>query len=152
MIDSEVRNDTKHLGLLKLTFYSSTMEDRQKISNYWLKGANRDREVAEDLFKLKHYHWCLFMWHLVIEKVLKALIVQNNQEILPTHDLVKLSKRTGLEFDQPQLEALTEATAFNLEARYDSYKNDFYKKATKEYAERWVNHLERLYQWLLKQF
>ncbi|MBU1110603.1 HEPN domain-containing protein [Patescibacteria group bacterium] len=126
-------------------------EQIRKAVNYWLKSAKRDQEAANDLLKLKHYHWCLFMWHLVIEKVLKAIIAARNNEHLPIHDLVQLSKRAGLELSQDKIEMLAEATSFNLEARYDSYKRDFYKKATKEYTKKWAGRLDSLYQWLLKQ-
>jgi len=37
---------------------------------YWLKTAEHDLEAAESRFESKRYDWCLFIAHLVIEKVL----------------------------------------------------------------------------------
>lgn len=126
--------------------------EKKKVIGFWLKSAKRDKKTAEDLFKLGHFHWCLFIWHLVLEKVLKALITKNNQTITPIHDLVKLSKSTGLSFNKDQTAVLNEATAFNLEARYDSYKESFFQKANQEYAQQWAGRLKELYQCLLKEF
>lgn len=39
---------------------------------YWLKSAEHDLESAETLFENRRYDWCLFLGHLVLEKVLKA--------------------------------------------------------------------------------
>jgi len=53
------------------------MEIKEHI-DYWLKSAAHDLEAAESLFENKRYDWCLFLGHLVIEKVLKAFFVRDN--------------------------------------------------------------------------
>jgi hypothetical protein len=46
------------------------------------------------LYEKKHYTWSLFIGHLVIEKLLKALYTQKFSNNPPyTHDLYRLSKR-----------------------------------------------------------
>ena len=37
---------------------------------YWVDSADHDLEVAESLFKNEKYDWCLFIAHLVLEKML----------------------------------------------------------------------------------
>lgn len=61
--------------------------------DYWLKSADRDLSVAESLFQAKKHDWCLFVGHLVLEKTLKAIFVDNNENKVPpkTHNLVKLA-------------------------------------------------------------
>lgn len=46
------------------------MKELEKQIEYWIKSAKNDLETAESLFKSKHYDWCLFLSHLVIEKIL----------------------------------------------------------------------------------
>ena len=50
------------------------METKQHIE-YWLKSAAHDLKAAETLFEHQRYDWCLFLGHLVIEKILKAFYV-----------------------------------------------------------------------------
>jgi HEPN domain-containing protein len=48
---------------------------RDKMNNhvrYWLDSAAHDLDVAESLFQNAKYDWCLFLAHLVLEKILKA--------------------------------------------------------------------------------
>lgn len=124
---------------------------KEEVIKYWLRAAERDRKAALDNFKTGHYNWSLFMWQLVVERAIKALIVKNNQEILPIHKLTQLIKRTNLTIDDDMLENLKEISAFNLDARYEDYKEEFYKKATKKYAQEWGRKAERIFRWLVKQ-
>lgn len=128
------------------------MLDKQAKINYWLESSDRDVLVAQDTFNHHHYHYTLFFWQLVLEKLLKAIIIHHtDQSPLPVHDLVKLASSVKLTLDQTQLSQLQEITTFNLEARYDDYKHAFYKKATLEYTSHWVQICQELRQWLKQQ-
>ena len=102
------------------------------------------------MIKTNHRDWALFMWHLVIEKMLKAVISQKGKTSLATHNLIKLVRQANLELPDKYEEYLKEITGFNLEARYDDYKFSFYKKATKKFTAKWVIVCEEIYQWLTK--
>ena len=123
---------------------------RNQIIKNWLLKAKVDVETAKDLFDSGHYDWCLFIWHLAIEKVLKTKIVSLNKQILYIHDLRRLAKETNLVFNNEQLSQLNEITSFNLEARYDDYKLTFYKKADKRFTEKWVKICESIYNFITK--
>ena len=47
-----------------------------------------------------------------------------------------------------QLDILDTITTFNIRARYDDYKQLFYKKCTPEYTKIWVAHIEEMMEWL----
>ena len=113
------------------------MISREEKLQYWLESAKNDRETAEKLFEAGKYDWCLFLWHLVIEKFLKAVLTKENKEVPIIHDLKTLSKNTNLTFSPKELSELIEITSFNISARYDDYKRSFYKKATREYTSKW---------------
>ena len=50
------------------------------------------------MFESKHYDWSLFIGHLVIEKLLKALFIKTNDDIdvSKIHNLVLLADRAKL--------------------------------------------------------
>ena len=94
---------------------------------YWLNSAGHDLETAESLFASGRYDWCLFIGHLVLEKILKALVVLNNEDNLPPkiHNLVKLAKLASLKLTMEQEMFFDEVNDFNLESRYPDYKFAF---------------------------
>ena len=116
----------------------------------WLLKAKKDVETAEDLYKSRHYDWCLFIWHLAIEKVLKAKIMVLKKEYLFTHKLINLAKLAEYPLDKKTLEQLREITSYNIEARYDDYKFNFYKKATREYTSKWTKICNNFYKLIIK--
>jgi len=121
----------------------------RKLEEYWFNGYKDALLTAEKLFAAKRYHHCLFFGHLALEKLLKAVVVKRTKEHASvTHDLVKLIKDCGLEADLGVLTDLAEISKFNISARYDSYKQAFYKKATKEFADKWLAVIKKMALWL----
>ena len=95
--------------------------------------------------------WCLFMGHLVIEKLLKALYARNNKNAPyapKSHDLLHLAEKTDLELTDRQEDLLDTITRFNMNARYDDYKKEFYLKCTDEYTEQQLKNIEEVRGWL----
>jgi HEPN domain-containing protein len=91
--------------------------------NYWITTAEYDLPVAEHLFESGYYVWCLFIGHLVLEKILKAHYVKDTGDTPPKiHDLVKLAERTKLNLKRDQIEFLVKANNYNLESRYPDFK------------------------------
>ena len=101
---------------------------------YWLKSAEHDLNTAESLFLAGKYDWCLFVSHLVLEKTLKAIYVNVNENRVPPkiHNLVKLSEISLVNLEEEQKIFLDEVNDFNLETRYPDYKLEFYNRCTKE--------------------
>ncbi len=128
------------------------MNDKKKIVKYWVKSTEHDLDVAKSLFEIQKYDWALFIGHLVIEKILKAHFVNDNEKIAPkTHDIVYLAKNTMIEFDYDKIRLLDVIKDFNMEARYPDDKFSFYKKCTKEFTEDYLNQIIGLYEWLKSQ-
>lgn len=123
------------------------------LIDYWLTSATRDFEVAQDLFRLARYNYCLFFCHLAIEKLLKGLIFKlTNEHALPIHDIKKLSKQAEIVILDLNDKDLEEITSWNIEARYDSYKQKFYGKATKDFTEKWFKKAKEIFVWLKNQY
>ena len=120
---------------------------------YWLRSAAHDLESAETLFEHNRYDWCLFLGHLVVEKILKAFCVRDNpNENVPfIHNLAKLAERTKLLLTEEQRTFLLEINQFNIKGRYPDYKFEFYGKCTPEFTENYFSKIKELYNWLLQQ-
>lgn len=116
----------------------------------WKDNAERDLEVSRELLKSKHYIHSLFFLHLAIEKLIKALHQLNvGTPALPIHDLRRLANRSKIVLTTDQEIQLDEITTYNIAARYDDYKQSFYKKATPEYTTKWLEIGIQVYNYLL---
>ncbi|MBU1680549.1 MAG: HEPN domain-containing protein [Bacteroidetes bacterium] len=107
-------------------------------------------DTSKTLFEAGKYDWALFIGHLVIEKLLKAVFVQNCDNKIPPklHNLVRLAEISLVEVDENKKIILDRINDFNIDVRYPEYKNEFYKICTKEFAEENINRINELYQWL----
>ena len=108
---------------------------KEDIVKFWMDDACEDFKTAQQLIKLRRFHHALFFCNLSLEKLLKGLIYkQTNTHPFPIHRLLDLSQQAKLSLTKTQKENLIEITSWNIKARYDSYKREFYKKATKEFT------------------
>lgn len=95
------------------------MIDINKQVTFWREGASEDFEVALELISIKRARHGLFFLHLALEKIIKAHICKNTNDIAPRiHNLTRLSEVTSLTFEQPFIDILAELNAFNIEGRY----------------------------------
>src|SRR3989344_7966575 len=67
-------------------------------------------------------------------------------------NLVRLAKEAGFTLNDQQKDLLAEITTFNIKARYDDYKTNFYKKATRTYTQGYINETKNLIIWLKKNY
>lgn len=116
---------------------------------YWSKSARADLEAMSIMQSAKQNHWSLFIGHLVIEKMLKAIYVQNHDQTIPRiHDLSRLAELAGIALSDEIRDKLDVITTFNISARYPDYKERFYQACTNEYTELQTTIIKDLYQWL----
>lgn len=125
--------------------------NKKESIRYWLESAKEDWKVAKHLFEKKDYPYSLFLGHLTIEKILKAIYVERLNDTPPyTHRLIHLAEKASLELTDEQSELLETITDFNLEARYPDEKFAFKKKCTKSFTEKYLRKIEGMRKWLLK--
>ena len=128
---------------------SSSQLDIDKIVKHWVETSDGDFNTMLLLFRSKSYHWALFMGHISIEKLLKAYFVKINQAHAPfTHNLYRLAEISGLEISEEYAEWLFKITTFNLNARYDDYKKEFYDICTVDFTKEWIEKIKILQQWI----
>ena len=124
----------------------------RKIIDHWRESSDKDYQTMINLFSSGDYNWALFLGHLVIEKLLKALYVKRKEtHAIIGHDLLRLASKMDLKLTEKQEDWFDRLTTFNINARYDSYKQEFYRLCTREFAEEWKLVIENLREWLKKQ-
>ena len=124
----------------------------KKISSYWQKTAEHDYETMCGLFKIKRHSEALFFGHIVLEKILKALVVNKTEKHAPyTHDLVKLLSISEIKLSKEDVDFLDEMNNYNLQTRYPDYKLGIYKLCTKEFTKKRIDRLKKIYMLLCDQ-
>lgn len=123
---------------------------KDEVIAYWIGSAEEDSRVMESLFLGGHYTWALFVGHLVLEKLLKALHVRKvDMEVPRIHDLSQLARRAGVELTDERENVLDVVSRFNIEARYPDFKGRFHRKATQEFTTQQMEKIREAKLWLL---
>lgn len=109
-------------------------------------------DVARSLFNAKHFDYCLYLCHLSLEKLLKALWIRYNIENNPpmTHNLVYLAQQANLDLNDEQLKFLQFVNSFNLGIRYPDYKFRIYQMCDESFTQKNFRKVEEFQQWLMK--
>lgn len=123
------------------------------LMNYWIESSNRDYESMKKNYETKQYTWALFIGHLTLEKLLKAIYAKVNEgSPYPPkiHNLNILAERCNIELDERKSKILMTCNSFNISARYEDYKNEFYERCTEEYTSEQIKNIEEVRTWLKK--
>lgn len=116
---------------------------------YWRESAQRDLESAEIIFSSGRYDWCLFVGHLALEKILKALFVERNDNNIPPkiHNLVRLAELSKIELNDDQKFLLDKINDFNIHTRYPDYNLELYKRCNAEFTSANLSKIKEYYSW-----
>jgi HEPN domain-containing protein len=118
--------------------------------DYWLESAEYDLQASESIFQSGYYVWTLFIGHLVLEKAIKAIYVQNSDNKVPPkiHNLIKLANLSNIFLNDNQTEIFDDINTFHIEGRYSEFKNELYKLCTKEFTFNNLNNIREQFKWL----
>ena len=127
------------------------MEKMERVE-FWTESAERDFKMMEKLYKSKDFMYALFFGQMALEKLFKALYIRLNDSAPPcVHDLSYLAGKCNLDLDKAVVSDLKEIGGFNINVRYDDYKNAFYFKANAEYTKKYVLIIQEMEKWLKKE-
>jgi HEPN domain-containing protein len=125
---------------------------RNEIIDYWVKSSDQNFSTMNNLFASKDYSWALFMGHLVVEKLLKAYYVKHADTIVPhVHNLLLIAEKSNLNLNDEQKDFLQTVTRFNIKARYDDFKFQFYKQCTENFTSEWIEKIKEFRIWIKKE-
>ncbi len=102
---------------------------KQEHIAYWVKTAGDDWDAIQKMYKVKTYIHALFFAHLVLEKLLKAHWIKDNEGNTPPkiHNLVVLVHKTKLKLEDDDMIFLDRMNDLQLEGRYPEYITNVYK-------------------------
>jgi len=148
----EARTNRIRRKLIILAIMEDKIENIEKIVQYRKESSDHNYKTMHNLLKTRDYSWALFMGHLVLEKLIKACYVKKlKKHAIHTYDLLRLATKAGLNLSEDTEEWLDEISTFNLNARYDNYKRDFHKLCTKEFTDTWIERIENIRKWLIRE-
>lgn len=102
-------------------------------------------------YEVEQYTWALFIGHLTLEKLLKAIYAKLNADNPyppKIHNLNILAERCNIKLDDKKAKILMICNSFNISARYEDYRNEFYEKCTKDYVSEQIKNIEEVRAWL----
>jgi len=127
----------------------NTNIDVDKIIKHWIETSEEDFQTMLSLYHSGSYGWALFLGHISIEKLLKAVYVKRHKKHSPfLHNLYRLAELSEIELTEEQSDWLDKITTFNLNARYDDFKREFYSLCTEEFAGEWIEKIKILKSWI----
>lgn len=122
--------------------------DVQKHIEFWKASAEEDFAAAESLLEKGHLRHCLFFAHLAVEKMLKAHVTRQTNDIPPRiHNLVRLAEIAGLKLELEQENLLREFGIYQLEGRYPDSEQISPDLDT---AREEISRVREMLQWLKK--
>ena len=68
------------------------------------------------------------------------------------HDLRRIAEKAGLELSSEQANILDAITRFNINARYDDYKQSFFKLCTEDFTKHWIHNITDTKEWIKQKF
>jgi HEPN domain-containing protein len=123
-------------------------ELKNNITN-WIKSSNYDIKTADHMLKTGRYIYVLFMCHLSVEKLLKALYEADLRKIPPkTHNLIYLSKTINLKIPENHLQTLESLNDLSIVTRYPEDIDSLIKSFRKERVEEYLKKTKALLKWL----
>ena len=124
-------------------------KDVENIVRYWIDTSEEDYNTMLTLYESGSYGWTLFLGHISTEKLLKACYVRKFKKHAPfTHNLYRLAELNEISITEEYADWLDKITSFNLNARYDDYKREFYSICTPEFTQDWIEKIKIIRTWI----
>lgn len=120
-----------------------------KVVLNWVETSNYDIATACAMFKTKRYVYVIFLCHLAVEKLLKAIVCKVNQKIPPkTHDLFLLLKLSNLKIPKEHQLLVAHLNTASIPTRYPEDISKLTKQYNRVAAEKYLNETKGFLKWL----
>jgi HEPN domain-containing protein len=118
----------------------------------WLERVDYDLQTADAMLNAGRYIYAVFMCQQAVEKVMKAFINNKGNEVLPIHNLRRLSENSELinELNEEQLTKLDFLSQYYINARYKEDINELSKGITKEFSAGIIVFAKEMIEWVIQ--
>lgn len=124
-----------------------------KIVAHWVERSKYDLDTAKAMLDTGRYLYVGYMCQQSVEKLIKAIIAQQNKENLPIHNLNRLAEVAEItkRLNSDQTTFLADLTPFCIEARYGDFKESLSEIIDNEKAKTVYQQTQEFFQWLYRQ-
>jgi HEPN domain-containing protein len=121
-----------------------------KIAKNWVATSNYDIQTAAAMYKAGRYLYVVFMSHLAIEKMLKALLAHKYPENVPPkiHNLINLSQRAEIALPENLNDFLQRLDNVSVVTRYPEDLRTLSKEFNQDTAKLILTDTKRMIKWL----
>ena len=104
----------------------------RKDTNNFIKSAEYDLNTAEFMLKSGRYIYVIFMCHLSLEKMLKAIVTETTQKISPrSHNLIYLLKLVNTQLPTELFNFIAKINNASILTRYPETFQKYWKPIPK---------------------
>jgi HEPN domain-containing protein len=120
-----------------------------KETENWIESSDYDAQTATYMLQTGRYIYVIFMCHLAIEKLLKA-IIQEETGKLPhkTHDLIYLFKVAKVDLPEHLLDFVGKINNASIVTRYPDDLSQIISAYPEQVAKDYLNHTREVISWL----
>jgi HEPN domain-containing protein len=120
------------------------------IVKNWVATSNYDLQTADAMYKAGRYLYVVFICHLAIEKMLKALLARKYPENVPPkiHNLINLSQRAGITIPENLKDFFQRIDNVSIATRYPEDLRTLSKEFNQDTAQRILSDTKRMLKWL----
>jgi len=124
-----------------------------EIVAHWVERAEYDLGTAKAMLDTGRYLYVGYMCQQAAEKLLKAIIAQQNKENLPIHNLSRLVEIAEIKnhLNNAQFNFLAELTPYCIEARYGDYKESLSEIINEQKAIEIYEKTQEIFKWLYRE-
>jgi len=121
-----------------------------KIVKNWVATSNYDILTADAMYKAGRYLYVVFMCHLAMEKMLKALLAHKFSEDMPPkiHNLIILAQKANISPPDNLKDFLQRIDNVSIATRYPEDLRTLSKEFNQDTAKRILTDTKRMLKWL----
>ena len=121
-----------------------------RVVKNWAATANYDLQTADAMYKAGRYLYVVFMCHLAIEKMLKAILAQKYPADAPPkiHNLIHLVQRTEVTLPDHLKDFFQRIDNVSVATRYPEDLRTLSKEFNQDTAKRILTETKRMIKWL----
>ncbi len=121
----------------------------RKDTKNFLRSSQYDLETANFMLNTGRYIYVIFMCHLSLEKILKALISETKQTVPPkTHNLIYLIKIGNISLPKEYFEFIAKINNANIITRYPEDFTRVLEAYPESIAKEYLSITKEIHQWL----
>jgi HEPN domain-containing protein len=121
----------------------------RKDSENYLISSEYDFTTARHMLKTGRHVYVVFMCHIAIEKLLKAIVAEKTDKLPPkTHNLIYLIKLADLTIPQDLFDFIAKINNASVVTRYPEDFNLLLESYTENVAKEYIENTEKVLKWL----